>query len=159
MIDINWKILVVQAITFLIGLLVLWKIAYKSIVQMLADRTNKIKSDFDKAEQERVAMEKLRAEYDAKLKDIEMEVKKLIGEATESGQKTKEEIVIEAREQAQKILEKANEKISIEREKAVKEMKDEIASISISMAEKVLKQTIDKKVQEKLVDDFVNDLK
>ena len=94
MIDINWKILAVQAITFVIALFILWKIAYKSIAQILADRTNKIKSDFDKAEQERIAMEKLRMEYEVKLKDIELEVKKLIGEATKSGQKTKEEIMM-----------------------------------------------------------------
>ena len=158
MIEINWKILIVQAATFIIGLIILWKIAFKSIVKILSERATKIRTDLDKTEEERMAMERLRAEYDIKLKDVETEVKRLISEASRSGQKTKEEIIFEAREQAQKILGKASEKINIEREKAIKEMKDEIASISILAAEKILKQTVDKKINEKLVSDFVNEL-
>lgn len=159
MIEINWKILLVQAITFLLGLLILWKIAYKSIRNIISERAEKIRTDFEKASEEREAMEKLRNEYEVKLKDIESEVKRLIIDATKSGQQIKEEVILEARNQAQKILAKSEEKISIEREKAIKEMKDEIANISLLTVEKILKQTVDKKVHSTLVEDFVSNLK
>lgn len=159
MIEINWKILLVQAITFLLGLLILWKIAYKSIRNIISERAEKIRTDFEKASEEREAMEKLRNEYEVKLKDIESEVKMLIIDATKSGQQIKEEVILEARNQAQKILAKSEEKISIEREKAIKEMKDEIANISLLTVEKILKQTVDKKVHSTLVEDFVSNLK
>jgi len=138
---IDWKLLVAQAINFLLLLIILKKFLYGPIVKILGDRKEKIAKglkEADKAKQEL-------AQAEQKAKEI---ITRAISEANEitlSAQK-------EAKEQAQKILEDGNrraqkvigdakEQAGLEQEKAVSKAKNELAELIIKATEKIVGQS------------------
>ena len=82
MLEINWQILVSQVITFLIALVVVWKFAWKPILQIIHDRQDKVRKTLEDAENMRLAITKLEAEYQAKLQQVEQKSAEFIAIAT-----------------------------------------------------------------------------
>ena len=66
--------------------------------------------------------------------------------------------MLRAREEAKLLLVKTGEKLEIEKEKMLKEMRIEITNLALSIAEKVLKENVGKQQQEKLVADLLKEL-
>jgi F-type H+-transporting ATPase subunit b len=118
-----------------------------------------IKTDLDMAQKTREEAEKLANQYKANLDKIEEETRKLVDKALAEGVKSKNEILALAHEQAGKMLENAKAQLEDEKNKAKGELRSQAASLSILIAEKILKQTIDKSVQERLLKEFSKELK
>lgn len=112
------------AATFLVAFGLLSKIAYKPLKTMLEGRERQIKENLDKAEQERKAMEQLKAEYDLKVSEVEKKMQEMIKDATKVAQATKDDIIKEAHEEANDIIAKTQQRLIYEREKGVKGIKN-----------------------------------
>jgi F-type H+-transporting ATPase subunit b len=158
MIEINFTVLLVQVITFLVAVFILWKFAWGPFMLFLDNRKLGIKQDLDNAQKTREEAELLSAQYKASLDKIEDETRKLVDKAVEEGTKSKNEILRAAHEQANKMLESARVQFEEEKNKAKDELRSQVASLSVSIAEKVLKQTIDKSVQDRLIKEFSKDM-
>ena len=65
MLDINVYMIIGQVLTFLAGLAILWRIAYRPVVRIFKQRADKIGADLEAAEKARRDMEKIKADYDA----------------------------------------------------------------------------------------------
>ena len=134
-----------QSAIFLGLLFLLRKFAWKPILNAVNEREASIKDALDSAEQARIEMENLQSENQRLLKEARKEKEFLIKEAL----KTKNQIIGEAKKEAQneaeKILSQAQESIQSEKKAALKELKNQVGSIAIDIAEKVINKELDSK--------------
>lgn len=152
MLDINIYLIVGQIVTFLIGLALLWRIAYKPITGVFKQRADKISADLAAAEKARQDVEHIKADYEAQIARLEDEAQKMMNKAVKEAQTARDEIVTSARDQSQAILARAAEQIEFEKEKAVKELRQQVLDVSLLVAEKTIGETINDDVQRRLVD-------
>lgn len=144
---------------FLLLLVLLRAFAWKPILSAIKAREESIRSSLESAEDARRDMERLKADNEAIMKEAREERDLLMKEA----RTTRDRLIAEARElaksEADKIIEKA--RIGIEREKAtaVADFKNRVASLSVDIAEKVLKEKLkDRTVQDKLINDLLDEV-
>jgi len=152
MLDINLYLIIGQVITFLIGLAVLWRIAYKPITGIFKQRADKIGADLVSAEKARRDMERLKADYEAQMAKLADETQKMMNKAVKDAESIRDEIVNGAKDQGQAILARAAEQIGFERQKAVKELRRQVLEISLLVAEKTIGETINEDLQRRLID-------
>jgi F-type H+-transporting ATPase subunit b len=147
-------------ISFLALFLILRKAAWKPMLGAIHERERSIEDALNKAELAREEMSRLTNQNEALLKEARAERDQLLKEAKE----LKDAIIAEAKNQAQvegaKLIEKAKIEINNQKVAALDEVKNQVASLSLEIAEKVLrKQFDDKQKQEALVSDLLKSVK
>ncbi len=152
MLNIDFSLIAAQLITFLIGLVLLWLIAYKPLTAMFQARIDKIRGDLKAADDARQAMESKKKAYDEQMVKLSEQTQELLRQAAREGAKMREEIVSTAREQGEAILKRAEEVIAQEKSKAIKELRQEVLDISLRITEKVVGQMADPALQRNMVD-------
>ena len=152
MLDINVYLIIGQIITFLIGLIALWFIAYKPITGIFKQRADKIGADLTAAEKARQDMERLKADYAAQMAKLADETQKMMNKAVKDAQSVRDEIVTSARGQSREIIDRAVEQIELEKQKAFKELRQQVLEISLLVAEKAIGETMNDDLQRRLVD-------
>ncbi|OGR51255.1 MAG: ATP synthase F0 subunit B [Elusimicrobia bacterium RIFCSPLOWO2_02_FULL_39_32] len=146
-------------VTFLAMVFILKKLAWIPILKLIDEREAKLKNEIEAAEKNKEDLEKLKKEYEVQLAEIQSRTQVLLGEAEKKGLQIQETILKTADAKARQILEKGKEQLNLEKDKLLADLKKEVGSISLLMAEKLLQQSVDKKVQEKFLQDFLADLK
>ncbi|SFC17043.1 F-type H+-transporting ATPase subunit b [Flexibacter flexilis DSM 6793] len=148
-----------QALTFIIVLVVLSKVAWKPILNTLKEREETIESALKAADAARSEMQALQANNEKLLQEARIERDRVLREA----ETTATAIVIEAKdkanEEATRLLENARLAINNEKAAALADIKNYVASLSIEMAEKVLrKELADASAQKSLVEGYLRDM-
>jgi len=159
MIDISYPLLAVQIVTFLVAMFLLWKLFWNPLVNFMKNRASSIENDITTAKKSREEGESLEKEYRTKLSDIDAEARKVMEKAAEEGGKYKENVMSGAREDAKRMLAAVQGEISEEKRDAVKSLREDIVSLSIAAAEKILEESISKKAKDKYLDEFLEGLK
>lgn len=147
-------------LVFVILLVLLKKFAWKPILDAVQTREGNIQTALEAAKEAEAKMSSLTAQNEELLKAAREERSAILKEAKEA----KETIIAQAKESSQvaadKILSDAREMIVNEKMKAVTELKNQVAGLSIDIAEKVLKAELaDKAKQETLINSLVEDVK
>lgn len=125
-----------SAITFIILVVALYAVAFKPMMAMQRKRQTEIRDAIEGAERIKEEARALLAEYKQQLADARMEAEEIVERARKVGESTKAEIVNEAREQAERTLEKGREQIERETRQAVAEIRLQVADLAIAAAEK-----------------------
>jgi F-type H+-transporting ATPase subunit b len=145
-------------ITFGVFLILMWKFALGPIVSMLDKRRQTIEENLKKAEEAREEAERLFAEYQKKLDEAKKEAQNLIQEGKKLGEKLKDDIVTEARKEAESIKEKALRSIELEREKAIQELRNTAAELSVEIASRILKKSISADDHRAIIDEALKEV-
>lgn len=124
----------------------------KKMLQARQDEVEKIYSDADKAQSE---AEKMKSEYELQLATAKEQAGEIVKTATAKAQQKSDEIVAEAQQKASVTLSRAQEQLELDRKKAVKEIRDNIADLAIDAASIVVGRELDEKSNAKLIDDFI----
>lgn len=124
----------------------------------LEKRKQKIAGDLETAKTSREDALAMKAEYEAKLKEIDKEAEQIIDDARKKAKRQEAEIIAEAKEEANRILARAGREIELEKKKALEEAKQEIVSIASLMAGKVVAASIDTRVQDVLVEETLKEM-
>jgi F-type H+-transporting ATPase subunit b len=149
-----------MAISFTIVFIILKKFAWKPIINALKDREESIAEALDAANQARKDVEGLKADNDKIIAEAKREKDLILKEARDIKEKMMAEAKAQARDEARKSIETARMVIQNEKNAAISEIKQQVAELSVSIAEKVLQKELrDKKEQEALVDDLLKDVK
>lgn len=151
MVKIDLPVFLLQIITFLIAMPVIWILFIKSLSGTLKKRDEYIKESLDKIEKDRQEMEKLKNDYEKKITNIQEEAKETLAKTVAEGEKIKTSLIEEARNEGIKLVNEAKIEIENEKKKAIEEVKDIIVDISIIAAEKAIKTKINKKNQVNVV--------
>ncbi|MEI6845617.1 MAG: F0F1 ATP synthase subunit B, partial [Candidatus Firestonebacteria bacterium] len=151
-------ILLIQVITFLLGMVLIWQIFLKRFSAKLSERSKHIKDTLQSIEKQTLEAEAVKKDFDLKLEHIEKQFQEKIREATKEGNEIKNDIILKAREEAKELLEKTKEKLTVEKEKMLKEMRLEVAALGIKIAEKVIKENINKETQDRIIADIIKEM-
>ncbi len=147
-----------MTLSFGIVLFILAKFAWKPILKSLRDRENTIDEALNEANKAREEMKQLHFDNEALLKEAKEERDGILRDARKIKESIIEESKNKANEEANRIVESAKESIQHEKMAAMTELKNQLATLSIEIAEKILKEELseDKKQKEyvqKLIDD------
>lgn len=137
---------------------ILAKLLYKPVKKFLADRKEKIANQIDSAQAKLEEAEKLKAEYELKISGIEKERDEILEQARSKGKKREEQIIAEAKEEAETLKSRAMLDIQREQEKAKDEIKKQIIEVSSLVASRFIAASMDDAAQDKLVDEVIADL-
>jgi len=153
-------LLIWMMITFLIVLILLKKYAWKPILKMIKDREDFIDSALKSAEVAKQEMQNLRSDNEKILAQARTERDMMMKEARDMKDNIVGEAKGKAKEEADKILASAREAIQNEKLAAISEMKNQVALLSIEIAEKILKHELaDENKQKELIGTLLKDVK
>lgn len=149
-----------QSVVFLLLVFLLSKMAWKPIMGSLKEREENIQDALDTAEKLRQEMAGLKADNEVLLKQAREERDKVLREAREVANKMKEDAQLEARQAADKIISDARDAIDIEKQAALRDVKIQVASFALDVAERLIKKNLSSDAaQKELVQNYINDLK
>lgn len=148
---------IIQSVVFIILLLVLRKFAWKPIMDAVNEREVTIVDSLNQAKLARQEVQNLKAENENIIREAKIERDNILKEARE----IKERIVGEAKSIAQteadKIIDQAKQSIQAEKSAAMADIKNQIGSLSVTIAESILKQKLDNDgAQNALVENILN---
>ena len=143
-----WHLLVFVGLIFLLK-----KFAWKLILDTINERETSIRDALKSAENARSEMELAQADNKKILKEALMEKERILKEANDIKSKTINESKDIAKIEADKIIKQAENLIQAEKNAVINDLKDQVAELSINIAEKVLKDELNNKAKhEKLVE-------
>ena len=154
---ISLPLLVVFIINFAILFALLSLFLYKPVLRMLDERSKKIKESMERAEATKQEYEQAKAEIEKQMEKGRQEAQAIISQATQIGEKLQGEARREATEQAQVIIERTRAELNAERDKIIDDLRREFVSVSISAAEKVIKESLDGAKHRKLIEETLEE--
>lgn len=153
-------LLIWMMITFLIVLILLRKFAWKPILKMIKDREDSIDSALKSAENAKLEMQNLKSDNEKILAQARNERDQMMKEARDIKDQIVGDAKGKAKEEADKILSSAREAIQNEKMAAITELKNQVALLSVEIAEKILKRELsDENKQKDLIGDLLKDTK
>ncbi len=149
-----------QIVVFLALFLLLSKMAWKPILNSLKEREASIQAALDQAEKAKTEMASLKSDNERLFKEAREERDKILREAREAGSRLHDEAQVEAKRNADKIIQDAKAVISAEKQAALRDVRTLVAQFSLEIAEKLVRKNLaEDKAQKELVDGYVKDLK
>lgn len=155
LVDFKYWTFIAQICNLLIQMLLFKKFLFKPVQAIIAKRQEEVGKIYSDAEEARASAEHDKAEYAEKLRDANEEASRIVKTASEAAGRQGEEIVLEAQQKAQSMLKKADADIAQERAKAMSEIKNDISSMAIGIAQKVVEREIKPEDHDKLIADFI----
>ena len=147
-----------QAVLFIALVFLLKKFAWKPILDSVNSREEGIKNALDSAEKAKLEMQNLQADNEKLLKEARLERETMLKEARELKTKMIEDAKTEAKVEANKLVAAAQASIETEKKAAIAELKSQVASLSIEIAEKVVREELsNKEKQMKLVESMLGE--
>ncbi len=156
---ISLPLLLAFVINFIILLILLGKFLYKPVLKMLDERTQKVKESMDWAESIKRDYEQAKVEVQKQIERGRQEAQAIIAQAVQKGENLREEAKREASVQAKAIVEKARAELEAERDKMVEDLRKEFVSLLILASEKVIRQTLDKEKQSRLIEETLGQIR
>lgn len=144
--------------SFLLLIFLVKKYAWGNISSILDERAEKISSDIDGAEEARKKAEELASKREAELAGSRTEAKTIIENAKETAEKSKSDILAEAKLEAGRLKEKANQEIAQNKAEALQSVKGEVADLTVSLAGKIISQNLDGHAHKELIDQYIDQL-
>ena len=158
MFDINPGLIVWTIITFVAVLLILRKSAWKSLLAALTAREDKIRTSLEQAERAQQDAAQLLEENKKQLSRAEEQSQRIIREGRDLGERLKAEILEKANTGAQHVIDQAKDEIAREKEKALNQLRAEVADLAIGAAGKILDANLDPAKQQQLVDAAIKEM-
>jgi len=145
-----------QMVAFLIMLWILKKFAWKPILKLLDDRTNKIQGAFDLIDSQKKEVEGLIAEYKAKIREVRDTANDKYQQQEAKGYQAALDIENEAREKAKEIINKAQKEAEHEVFLAKNQLKKELVDMIIASTEKVMQRELKDEAKQKVqIEEFL----
>ena len=152
-----WAFLV-QLIAFVLLLIAVIFLAYKPVKKFLEKRSEMLEEEVKTTHENRKISEEKRVEMISNLANAKAEATKIINEATKEATIAKDKILSDANDERRQLKEKTMNEISLEKEKAMKELKDQIVDVAFEASSKILEREVNNLDNKKIVDNFVEDL-
>jgi F-type H+-transporting ATPase subunit b len=148
-----------MTLAFLFLVFILGKYAWKPILKGLKEREDSIDKALHAAEKAKEEMKQLQFDNEKLLREAKNERDAILNEARKIREKMIEEARTRANEEAQRIGEHAKERIENEKMAAITELKNQIALLSIEIAEKLIREELAKdNKQEALIRKMIDDI-
>ena len=158
MLQLDLQQILSQALSFLLLLWVLRRVAWRPLLRILDQRRGRIEQDLREAAQRKAEMARLQEEYAQRLARIEEEARSKIQQAILEGKRIATDIQEQAREQGAALLTKSKEAIELELAKARVLLRDQMAAMTMEAVERILRKKIDAATDHQLVEAVLDEL-
>ena len=149
---------IAQILNLFIQVYLIKRFLFKPINEVLKKRQEAADKDIKEAKKAKEAAEAVKTEYESSMSDARGEANRIIEDAKKDANLRAEELIKEAEQHASSIKAKAEEDIRLERKKALNEVKDEIGSIAMDIAGKVVEKEIHEDEHKALIDEFLQNV-
>jgi F-type H+-transporting ATPase subunit b len=148
-----WTLLV-----FTISLYVLKKLVFPRIQEALDRRQHAIEESIDAAERTRVEADELLAEYRERLAKAREQAEEIVSRARKAGEAAEAAALTDAKAKREELLEQTKRDIQAETRRAIQEIRNEVADLTILATEKVTRKALDDDDQKRLVEEALREL-
>lgn len=146
-----WPALIAFAVLFFL----LKKLAFGPILNMLQQRSDTIRESLEKAEETKVEAERLLEDYKTQLAEARAEAAGLVEQGRKIAESMKDDIIAQANEEATLIIERAREAVVAEKKLAMAELQGSVASLSVSVAGKLIGEKLTEADHAKLIEKYL----
>lgn len=153
---IDWKLFIAQLVNFGILLFILYKFAYKPVLKMLDDRTEKIEKGLADAEESGKKLKEIEEKEKNVLIEAKKEAKNIIRKAEDQAEINKAELVEIAQTESDKIIEKAKKVASEEKDKMMADVKGEVSALVAVAVEKVIDEKMNDDKDAQIVKEVIS---
>lgn len=158
LLDINPGLIFWTLVTFVLLLVLLKKFVWGPIIDAVDRRENSLREMFENAEKTRLEAERLFKEYETQLGKARDEVNRILDEGKARASRSSDEILSKARVESQQLIDRARNEISLEREKAVDEIKRQVVEISLKAAEQLIGKTLAERDHRDFIEQAISDI-
>ena len=155
MVDLTLGTILAQMLNFFILVWILARFAFKPLVSMMLERKERIAKDLADAQAARNEAEQFKADYTAQIANARQEAQQIVEKAVQQAEATTREQLAAAREQIEHEKERARQDIVNERDRAMNNLRNEVISLSVAMATKVVAKDMDSETNTKLIEDAI----
>ncbi len=145
------------AITFILVMLILKKIAWGPILTALQERETGIQSSIDRALQAKDESEAILLKNRELLSKADAEADRILREGKDYAEKLRADITEKAQSEAKKMIASAKDEIEQEKRRALDVLRNEVADLAVKGAEKIIKTALDADMQKKIVNSMIQD--
>ena len=154
--QINLFWVIVSAVNFVVFFLLIWTFAFKPVSRMLAERRDRIEQGLRDAEQARKDRENAEAERVAALAEARKEANDILTRAQRLAQETRDADIAATRQELERMRERATSEIDAEKQRAIAELRGEVADLALAAASRVVGESMTDDRQRKLVKEFLS---
>lgn len=150
--------ILVVLISFLILLLLVKKFAWGPLLNMMQKREEYVVNELEEAEKNRKHAEELAKQAEQRLGETRKEAQEMMENSRTLAAKQEQEIIEAAKEEAKRLKQSAQADIKHEKESAIQELQDQVSSLSVMIASKVIEKELTEDGQKDLIDEYVKQL-
>jgi F-type H+-transporting ATPase subunit b len=154
----NVGLMIWTLLLFVISMYVLYKLAFPRITAALDKRQHAIEESIDHAEQVRHQADELLAEYRERLREARGQAEEIIERARKTAESHEREGETEAKRRREQLLEQTRRDIESETRRAIQEIRNEVADLTVMATEKVTRKTLNEDDQRRLVEEALSEL-
>ncbi len=143
-------------ISFFLLLILLAKLAYPQILKGLKRREETIQQQLEEAKKAKQEAAALLEDYRRQLAEARAEAQKIINEGKELGENMRKEIIQKAQQESNQMVKRAQEEIELQKQKAILELQEKIADLSIMAASKIVQKSLNTEDHRRLIEEFVS---
>ncbi|MCR4604224.1 MAG: F0F1 ATP synthase subunit B [Prevotella sp.] len=148
-----------MSLTFLVVLFILWKFGFPVITKMVQSRKEFIDDSLRKAHEANERLANIQKEGESILQEAREKQAQILKEAAETRDAIVEKAQVKAREEGARLLSDAKAEIEQEKKAAIADIRKQVAALSVEIAEKVLKKNLQSdKAQMELIDRMLDDV-
>ena len=156
--NIQWVNAGYQLVVFFILLVLLKKYAFGPIIGMMQKREEHIANQITSAEKNREEAEKYLVEQREAIQAARAEAQSIVANAKKISEQQTEEMIKAAKVEAERMKDIALAEIKREKEQAVSALREQVATLSVLVATKVIEKELDEKAQSKLIEDYLKEV-
>jgi F-type H+-transporting ATPase subunit b len=156
--EFDTQVFFLQFATFFVGMWLCSKIFLPQLRQWMNDRQKRIEDQLSTAERRQKEAEVLKTDFEKKVKELEQNTADIVQRTRQDATKARDEVIQAARKESELILADARKAIESERQTVTQSLQKEVGTLAVTIAEKILRSSVDSKAQEKLVQEGVKEL-
>ena len=157
MLTLDWHI-IWNMINILVLFLFMKKFLFKPVTAMMEKRTQTIQDSFDEAEAKKAEADRLKEQYEAEISTANAEAKRIIQAAREKANLDYYKRLEELEDEKAKMVKEATAEIELERQNSIREAQQEIATMAVLAASRIIGKNIDINDNKQLFGDFVKEV-
>ncbi|HWD42710.1 MAG TPA: F0F1 ATP synthase subunit B [Actinomycetota bacterium] len=145
-------------LAFLILVFLMYRTVWPSVDKAFKDRRANIEGKLEQAEKDREDAEQLLEQYRRRLRDAEDETKQILDEARTNADRVRRELLAKAETDAGRELDRARQAIRAERDQAIRQLRNEVGTLAVELATRVVGDSLDRDRQLRLIDEYIDEL-
>lgn len=150
---------VAELVAFVIILFVLWKYVLPLITKMVSDRQAVIQKQVDEAEAATRELNAANAKLDASVEQARQEAARIRDDARAEATSIKEELVVQAHEEVERIKQRGQEQLVAQRDQVIRGLRSQVGGTSMRLAERVVREELaDDAARSATVDGFLSEI-